>query len=151
MECCVRVEDYQEAARLRNELQGRLRPDDRRVLQTQLEAAVRANDFAAAVALRDRLRAVEAQRWAFPVDPKGVLRGHILLRTTTARASGPASLQHTVVLLLMHNKAGSMGLIINRLLGPATPEDAPPFVEEIEALKQATGPSRGSSTGASPQ
>lgn len=68
-----------------------------------------------------------------------MLRGHILLRTNTARASGPASLQHTVVLLLMHNKAGSMGLIINRLLGPATPEDAPPFVEEIEALKQATG------------
>jgi len=34
--------------------------------------------------------------------------------------------QHTVVLLLMHNKAGSMGLIINRLLGPATPEDVCP-------------------------
>eukprot|EP00667_Euglena_gracilis_P003495 EG_transcript_3507 len=136
MNFCATTENYTEAARLRNELAKLLLPEDKKALLSQLEAAVQANRFQDAMVLRDKLRALEAQRWAHPIDAKELRRGYVILRVNPGTGGLPEDLRCAVVLMLMHNRSGSMGLVLNSLLGPATVATAEHFQPEINALNE---------------
>ena len=46
----------------------------------------------------------------------------------------PKSLQRAVILILMHSEAGTMGVVLNNLLGPPDTARVFPFADEIKAI-----------------
>ena len=58
----------------------------------------------------------QQQRWAKPVTDIGP--GTIILRSNQSRVAAPKNLRQSMVLVLMHNSYGSLGLCLNNLLGP---------------------------------
>eukprot|EP00670_Eutreptiella_braarudii_P009350 CAMPEP_0174310254 /NCGR_PEP_ID=MMETSP0810-20121108/2934_1 /TAXON_ID=73025 ORGANISM="Eutreptiella gymnastica-like, Strain CCMP1594" /NCGR_SAMPLE_ID=MMETSP0810 /ASSEMBLY_ACC=CAM_ASM_000659 /LENGTH=627 /DNA_ID=CAMNT_0015418119 /DNA_START=95 /DNA_END=1979 /DNA_ORIENTATION=+ len=135
MHNAVAAEDYMEAARLRNVMRDLCAPEDRQYLAPQLQKALDAEQFYRAAMFRDQLAAHAARRWARPIDVEDIRPGTVIMRVAQGPEHIPKSMRRAVILVVMHDKhKGSLGVVLNNLLGPLGTPRVFPFAEEIEAL-----------------
>eukprot|EP00670_Eutreptiella_braarudii_P005747 CAMPEP_0174286118 /NCGR_PEP_ID=MMETSP0809-20121228/10631_1 /TAXON_ID=73025 ORGANISM="Eutreptiella gymnastica-like, Strain CCMP1594" /NCGR_SAMPLE_ID=MMETSP0809 /ASSEMBLY_ACC=CAM_ASM_000658 /LENGTH=476 /DNA_ID=CAMNT_0015382057 /DNA_START=580 /DNA_END=2010 /DNA_ORIENTATION=+ len=140
MEYAIATEDYKSASKYRDvmrELQKNT--GDRRYLEERLDQVVEQNDFTEAKVIRDKLLSLETERWARPISADSIRPGTVIMRVNPQQKAVSTALSRplkrwAVILILKHDRSGTMGLVLNNLLGELVGNRAKGFGEELDAI-----------------